>query len=417
MKTKRYALILAICNFCNGLLASILSLAFLSKGLTLSTIGFGLAAFSAAAVLLEVPSGVAADMLGKKRVFILSMAVTAAAFLIILPGFGPLWTIGGLALYGVGRALSSGTMEALFISRYRNAFGPENLPHGMKILSLCESAGLGLGALAGGILPAALAALIPLFGPYDLPLLLRALLSLAAACLAAILIPEDTQDTQKKSISLKRQLQEGVLLFRGSRNLKSLLIAVVGVGFALAFLEVYWQPRMLSLLGGGQDKTVFLGVMSLVYFAAVAVGSLFSERALKSRHISQKSVFLSARLVMLLLLIGAAFAGHPAVFAASYCAAYFMFGASNVAEGSIFHQEVPDSQRASFLSMQSLLLQVGFMTASAISGVLVEAFSISGTWVIGAIVAALLLLPSFGMKAPILSSVDSGPAGTEVKGA
>lgn len=413
MKTRHYALILTLCNFCNGLLASILSLAFLTKGLTLSTIGFGLAAFSAAAILLEVPSGVAADMLGKKRVFILSMVVTAAAFLIILPGFNPLWTIGGLALYGVGRALSSGTMEALFISRYRSVFGPDNLPKGMKILSLCESAGLGLGALAGGILPAVGATLIPLFGPYDLPLLLRALLSLAAACLAAALIPEDEKDMREQSVSLKRQLQAGAALFRGSRNLKSLLIAVIGVGFALAFLEVYWQPRMLSLLGGGQDKTVFLGAMSILYFSAIALGSLFSEKALKSWRISQKSLFLSSRVVMLLLLTGAAFAGHPAVFAASYCAAYFMFGASNVAEGSIFHTEVPDSQRASFLSMQSLFLQLGFMTASFLSGALVEAFSISGTWVIGAIAALLMLLPSFGMKASARVFVDAAGTGDQ----
>ncbi len=403
MKTRRYALILTLCNFCNGLLASILSLAFLTKGLTISTIGLGLAAFSAVAVLLEVPSGIAADMLGKKRVFILSMVVTAAAFLVILPGFGPVCTIGGLALYGVGRALSSGTMEALFISRYRQSFGPENLHKGMKMLSVCESVGLGLGALIGGVLPAAGASLIPLFGPYDLPLLLRAVLSLAAAYLTAALIPEDVKDIREQSVSLKRQLQEGAALFRGSRNLKSLLTAVVGVGFVLAFLEVYWQPRMLYLLGGGQDQTVFLGVLSLSYFAAVAIGSLLSEKALKIRRVSPKFLFLTARAVMLLLLVVAALAGHPAVFALSYCAAYFMFGASNVAEGSIFHQEVPDSQRASFLSMQSLLLQAGFMTASAISGALVDALSISGTWVIGAVVAALMLLPSFGMK-------TSGPA-------
>ncbi len=398
MKTRHYALILMLCSFCQGLLASILSLAFLTKGLTLSTLGLGLAAFSATAVLLEVPSGIAADMLGKKRVFILSMVVTAAAILIILPGFGTIWTIGGLALYGVGRALSSGTIEALFISRYRQAFGAESIPKGMKVLSVCESTGLGLGALIGGILPAAGAALIPLFGPYDLPLLLRAVLSLAAAFLAAALIPEDVPEKHEHLNSLKRQLQEGAALFRGSRNLKSLLISVVGVGFVLAFLEVYWQPRMLSLLGGGQDQTVFLGVLSLLYFAAIAVGSLICEKALKARRVSQKALYLTARVVMLLLLVGAALAGHPSVFALSYCAIYFTFGASNVAEGAIFHQEVPDSQRASFLSMQSLLLQLGFMTASLISGALVKAFSISGAWVIGAVVAALMLLPSFKIK-------------------
>ncbi len=398
MKTRRYALILTLCSFCQGLLASILSLAFLTKGLTISTIGLGLAAFSATAVLLEVPSGIAADMLGKKRVFLLSMLVTAAAFLIILPGFGPFWTIGGLALYGAGRALSSGTMEALFISRYQKAFGPESLPKGMKVLSLCESIGLGMGALLGGVLPAIGSALIPLFGPYDLPLLLRAVLSLLAAILAAFLIPGDRKDAREQSVSLKRQLREGAALFRGSRNLKGLLTAVVGVGFVLAFLEVYWQPRMFQLLGGGQEQTVFLGVLSLSYFAAIALGSLLSEKVLKVRLLGQKSLYLAARAVMLLLLIAAALAGHPAIFATAYCLVYFMFGVSNVAEGSIFHQEVPDSQRASFLSMQSLLLQAGFMTASAISGALVGAFSISGVWVIGAIVAALMLLPSLGMK-------------------
>jgi len=55
-----------------GILVPVMSLLALEKGLTLAQLAAGLALYSAAAFLLEVPSGILADLLGRKRVFLLA---------------------------------------------------------------------------------------------------------------------------------------------------------------------------------------------------------------------------------------------------------------------------------------------------------------------------------------------------------
>ncbi len=397
MQVKRYAGLLALNWFSQGLLVSVLTLIMLDKGIALSQIALAMGAYSVTAALLEVPSGVAADRLGKKRTFIAAQLVAAAAFgpLVFLQGAG--WMFAAAALAGVSRALSSGTVEALFVSRHNAAFGEDRLPKAMRTLALAESIGLAAGALAGGFIPAVSVRLMPELGAYDLNLILRVATCLLLAGLTALLIPNDpAEETRNKPLLM--HLRDHIGVIRGSRSLKWILISTVGLGVMLCALESYWQPVFLGLLGGTQ-MTGMLGVLSVLYFGAITAGNLVSERLLSRKLLEEKWVFIPARAVMLACMVCAALIASPILFMLAYCLLYFFLGVANIAEGAMIHRDVPDSSRASMLSVQSFTMQAGALALSLSSTAIIGVLPVNALWLFAAAASGLLLLPTLKISA------------------
>lgn len=392
MKVRHYAGILTLSFFSNGLLVSVLSLIMLDKGLGMGGIALAMGIYSVTAAVLEVPSGIAADILGRKRTFILSLLVSIAAYSAMIVMRGPVWMMIAVALTGAGRAMSSGTIEALFVSRHNAAYGEERLPKAMRVLALAESVGLAAGALLGGFLPTVSSFLLPGMGVYDLNLLLRVTLSLVLAGLTMLLIPSDRGELPER-VRLGVHLKGSFRVIGQSHALKWLLLAMVGLGITLCALEAYWQPLFLGLLGGKQ-QTGMLGVLSMLYFAAVTAGNLISERLLSKHKLGEKTVYLVGRAAMLVCMVGAALIAQPAVFMVLYCLMYFFLGAASISEGAMIHREVPDSSRASMLSVQSFMMQAGVLASSAGIGAMVEAYSIPVMWIAAAAAGVLLLAPA-----------------------
>jgi MFS family permease len=407
MRIGRYAGILALNGFSQGLLISVLSLVMLDKGIALGQIALAMGAYSVTAALLEVPSGVAADRFGKKSTFIFAQLIAAAAFgpLLFLRGAG--WVFAAAALAGAGRAMASGTIEALFVSRHNAAFGEERLPKAMRVLALTESLGLAGGALAGGFIPALSGRLLPGMGAYDLNLLLRVATCLLLAALTALRIPSDHAERSERQ-PLFAHIRDHLGVIRKSRSLKWLLISAAGLGVMLCALESYWQPLFLGLLGGA-EKTGMLGVLSVLFLGSITAGNLISEKLVCKHKAGEKAIFLGARALMLACMVCAALAASPALFMAAYCLMYFCLGAANIPEGAMIHREVPDGSRASMLSVQSFTLQAGALATSAGSAAVIGAFSINVLWLFAAGAAALLLTPALriaGRKKPAAEPLE-----------
>jgi len=104
--------------FAMGIIIPIMTLFLLEKGLTLLQIGIAFAVYSAATVLLELPTGGLADSIGRKKVYLFSL------FLQLLGGIAILFLnsytgiLFCMVLHGASRSLSSGTMNAHFIDEF-----------------------------------------------------------------------------------------------------------------------------------------------------------------------------------------------------------------------------------------------------------------------------------------------------------
>lgn len=138
--------------FATGLLSPVLALIFLAHGADMQTLSLCIGVYSVLVVLFEVPSGIFADSFGRKRIFLFSVLFTAAAYLFFLKSSSLPLLLFGCALYGIGTAFASGSVEALEIEAALHENGAAALPRVNSCLALSESAGLSAGPVAGGII-------------------------------------------------------------------------------------------------------------------------------------------------------------------------------------------------------------------------------------------------------------------------
>src|SRR6185369_13165878 len=101
-----------------GIISPVLVLMILSKGLTLETIGYAMALLSAFVVVFELPSGILSDRIGRKTIYLLSLAGFFASSAVLLYADGFWMVSAGFALFGLARAFSSGSIESDFIDHY-----------------------------------------------------------------------------------------------------------------------------------------------------------------------------------------------------------------------------------------------------------------------------------------------------------
>ena len=395
MKTHRYATILTLNYFSQGLLVAVISLIFLDKGLRFSDIAVAMGIYAITVGILELPTGLIADRIGRKRVFLIALIVQTVSCIILILGHGAFAVFSGMFFFGAGRAFASGSFEALFIDRYTDAYGACVMSRAVRILSVSEAAGLAAGALLGGFLPVFASQYLSfLSSVYDIDLIMRFGFSFVLIILAQVWIPTDKPENTVCDLSISTQFKDSVLVIQKSKNMKYLLISVVATGFALCVLEAYWRPQLLDLFGGGALNTGPLGILSVLYLLSVMIGNMLSAKII-DRHIEYaKTIYLICRIAMgaalLLLLMQASIFG----FFVAYCTFYFFFGCANIVESTLINADTPNRYRASVLSTQSLIGQIGILSASVFSKLMIDHTSVHFLWFTAALVLIVLTLPS-----------------------
>ncbi len=86
-----------------------------SRGFTLGQVGLLFGVFALTVALLEVPSGMLADLWGRKRTALAAYGFLIIAQLALFFAFSLPLLLAWAVLYGVGRALVSGALEAWFV--------------------------------------------------------------------------------------------------------------------------------------------------------------------------------------------------------------------------------------------------------------------------------------------------------------
>ena len=124
-----------------------------ARGMDLLQIGLLMGVYSLTVVLLEVPTGGLADAVGRKRVSVLAYVFLAAASIVILLAFSFPMIMLAFTLMGVGRALSSGALEAWFVDALYNVDPDIDLQPIFARAGTFTLLSLGLGTLLGSILP------------------------------------------------------------------------------------------------------------------------------------------------------------------------------------------------------------------------------------------------------------------------
>lgn len=376
------------------LVAPVYSLVLLSRGATLATLSLCVAAQTATVVLLEVPSGVLSDLLGRKRLFLVSCTAAAAAYLTMLAGRGLAAMVLGCCLRGVSQAASSGTLDTLLVEDALERGGKGELERAVSALQLIE----GIGAVASALV---VGPLVAVDATYSLVLGLAAALEVALAAFAAACVREPRRPAPPEggARAVANQVRGMGRLLGGSRDLPAVMIMFAVLGMTLGSVETYWQSSFSAIVDPGLLWCV--SIVSCLGYGAANMGVWLARRlwgaTSHGRPMADRwRALMACRLVgaALLVVIGSVVAtgssaAGPVVFAAAYSLAYLVAGAGNVMDASIVQAAVPNEQRASVSSLTSLCVRGGGLAISAAGPLALGSCGLAGAWgVFGALVAA-----------------------------
>lgn len=388
-----HAAVFLLLNASVGLETPVLALMLLARGATLGTLPLVMGVTLVVTAVCEVPSGIAADAWGRRRLFFMAMILQIAAHLVLLLPASIAVVAVSSALRGLALAARTGTLEAIEIDRAveRHADATERCTALDTLngrLALLESAGCGIGALAGGLLAS-------LDARYVLLIWCVVLVSACALAGALLLYPSDERGRTATHHSARQVLADMRGLLAAPGDIRLVLVLSASAGVIMLTVETYWQLSFQQLAGSGSEW--MLGPVNCVGMVAAAAGSAAAMRAgsafsqaLGHGGRCRLYLLLHAAAALCLLALGAAPGIGP--FVVGYALYYVCIAARSVIEQTVLHNAVPSQERASMASIQSLSLRGGGALASAAGAGVVAACGVPGTWPAFAVLALILEL-------------------------
>ena len=372
-----------------GIVSPVLVLMAMSKGAPLEGVGVVMAAMSIAAVALELPSGMLSDLLGRKRVYLASLAISLAGYALMLSARSMAAVCAAASIYGVARAFSSGSIEALYIDSFIERRGKERLPALMTAMGVGETLGLAVGALAGGFIPMLWARLAPSADPYDGNLIAQAAIAVALFALTALSSPVEARRSGKAT-TLRSLVAGTAAVVRDIPVISRLLAGAVFWGVSFSAIEAYWQPRLGTVLGGAEASWLF-GLVGALYFGAAIAGNALAGTILgRSRRVSGLAMAGVMRVAVGGAILALAAQRTAPGFVALFLTVMCCNGMMSVPEATALNAATPSGSRASMLSLSSLAVQAGGIVSSLLSSAALRVMPIRTVW----LAAGALLLGS-----------------------
>lgn len=381
--------------FAVGFIFPVMSLFILKEGVNYFQLGIVMAVYSGAVILAELPTGGLADTIGRKPTYIsaLLFLMAGSSILIFFSGFSMLIT--GFFVMGIGRALSSGALDAYFIDAILNRDSNADIQKIMAKSGFAVPLALGCGSLLGGFLPDWTAGgLLPQIftNPYTTNFIVYFALNGILAVFILIFIHEPgmvfTPAATLKGIKqLPDQIRTSVRFGLKTPIILILMIGTMIWGFSISSLEQFWQPRVQEITVSDGDSWIF-GVLGFGYFLAASLGSLLSIPLCRICRDNYVLVMILSRFLMGAFLIALAFQAGLPMFSLFYFVVFAFNGLSGPSGAALFNRAVPSEKRSTMLSLESLFLQIGGIGGSLLLGGMARVFSIRTAWIF----AGLLLL-------------------------
>ena len=346
-----------------------------------------------AVFVFEVPTGVVADLYGRKLSLVVSWIVQGLA--IVLVGAVPeVWAaLAGWALWRFGYTFSSGAYEAWITDEV----GAEHVgPVFARGVQLSYAA-----ALVGMPLFVGIAAATSLRSA----VLMSGAVPLALGLLSVVFMPETAFRKAERREGEKRREQFVGTAARGARLVRSrpaLLLLLVAAFFAGAYTEGFdrlWEAHFIRDVG----LPAFAGLSSLWWFAllgaAAMLAGLFSSTVLvrwigRIPPARMALVLLGATVAQMLTVVAFGLAAGFALAAATFVAARLARGIFYPLQMTWLNQSIDDSSvRATVISINGQADAVGQVAGGPGVGAIGTVFSIRAALV----ATGLVLLPAIAL--------------------
>lgn len=375
-----------------GFVAPILVLLPLSRGLDLAEVGVVFAVYAGSTAVLELPTGGLADSIGRKRVLLIASCSHLLFYGALLIAEGLVTWLVVAAMGGAARALDSGPLEAWFVDEVLTQGTNDDLQRGLSLAMASGAISLASATIGGGLLPTFFAG--SLTASVVGAVFAQALHLAGVALLVAEVnrVPEGT--AQSGLARWRGTVQSAVRLSATRGPVRRLLGVSVVLGVALTALELLWQPRFSSLLGGlsQQTTTPTLGLLLAAAFVLSSVGSAVAPRTLRVFRGNPRAGAFYAVTGQGVFLLALSLSSNGVMAGIFFLVVYLHVGLQSPMHQELLHQHVSSSQRSTMLSAESLLMQAGGLLSSLAAPALADRYSIGVVW---SVVGAGLVMAAF----------------------
>ena len=357
-------------------------------GLSLLEVFIANAVFTGSMALFEVPTGIVADTRGRRLSFLLSVAIlfVGTGLYVAVPSLG-----GGLlafclvsAVLGLGFTFYSGAVEAWVVDALDAAGYDHPIDRVMARGALVSSVAMLVGTVSGGLLGG-----INLVYPY----LVRAALLVAAFAVAFVTMHDigfNVRALTPRQIPAE-MARVGRESLRFGWNVPRARLAILAGAVPAIFLEWgyhAWQPYFLELLGS--DQIWILGVIAAAISLSMIAGNWMVERL--TRFCGRRTtLLLGASVVYSATAIGVGLATTFPVAVAFYLLGMMSAGVFQPVRQAYLHMVVQREQRATVLSLASLVSSGGSMGGQAGLGWLATRHSLGAGYVAGGLATAIAI--------------------------
>lgn len=385
-----YKILAFISNFSIGISSPVLCLMLCEHGCTLNNVGLVVTVFAVTVLIAEIPSGIFADMYGRKLSFIASHVAGALSAIVLFVSNSFILAAAGLSLAGLSAAFASGSLDALAVEDTVRSKGEAAMTRTISSLLAYQCAGLALGALLGGFLPYTQG--------YSLHLMSKFAVCLLTVPVALILPKESRSKAHKMKHALRKHLGVMARLMQKSSALICIAVCILSMSIMQAALEIYWQPQFSGILVS--DSLAKLGALSATAYLATTFGCVILGRANLASPRRGWTLYLSLGAAIAFLTAALSLATNAVLFFGIYTIIYLLVGMLSVPEQTIINTEATDDVRASILSVTSFASRTGGMISGALCSLLFTVGDIGFVWRVTALIALVGIIAASISRIP-----------------
>lgn len=355
-----------------GLVIGLMTLWPLERGLTIAEALLAFSVTGLVVVALELPTSGFADAFGRRPVLVAAAAVNVLGSIVMIAA-DSLWVFAlAAALQGVFRALDSGPLEAWYVDTVHVTEPEADVDGTLAAQGTVLGGSIAVGAvLSGGLvfwdpLPAASALL--------LPMLVWAGLNVVHLVAVVTMMREPTTSIDvtglRRAVDSAREaplvIRDGLRLLSRNRVLLGVVLVELFWSTGMVVFESFQPIRLAELVGGEEAAGALMGPVAAAGWGVFALGSAVA--GLASRRVGVTRTAMAARVLNGLGAVVMGLVAGPAALVVAYLFTYGLHGTAGPMHSALLHREAEARNRATVLSMNSMVAFAAFAVAGPLLG-------------------------------------------------
>ena len=318
-------------------------------------------------VLFEIPTGAIADLFGRKIVMVLSNLFIIFAIVLLSIGSGMIMFILYAVFMAFGRSLASGTYSAFIFDSLKEENKEQYFKKIIGNFLALWPLGAAIGSILGGYL-ASISLWVPVF---------YTLIPMTISLIITLFLKEPNYEKEENKNIFKHMFSSSKMIFQH----KQLIILAI-TGFIIVSLGETMHRLDGLFYEFKQIPILYFGYISAFVFGFSSLGHYLSHYI--SKKMGNKTTLIIAYTLSPLLTLLATFAsGLWAVIL--FIIPSLAWGLKNPIIDHLINSEVESKQRATILSINNFISQLGFALVAPFIGYFSELYDINTAIMISAL--------------------------------